>query len=45
MSNLPVPIVIMIAVRNRLAELQPLVPQVVDLLTGDVQAQVYREPG
>ena len=44
-SDLPIPIVIMIAVRNRLAELQPLVPQVMDLLKGDLQARVYRVPG
>ena len=44
-SNLPLPVVIMIAVRNRLAELQPLVHQVVDVLMGDLQARVYRVPG
>lgn len=43
-DKLLVPIVIMLAVRNRLADLQPLVPQVLDLLSGDLQAQVYRVP-
>ena len=43
-NNLPMPIVIMVAVRNRLAELQPLVPQVLDLLAGDLQARVYLVP-
>ena len=43
-NKLPIPIVIMIAVRNRLAELQPLVPHVLDLLSGDLQVQVYRVP-
>ena len=43
-SNLPIPIVIMIAVRNRLAELQPLVPQVVDVLSDDPEAWIYRGP-
>lgn len=43
-DNLPIPIVIIVAVRNRLAELQPLVPQVLDLLKGGLQARVYRVP-
>ena len=41
-DKLPVPIDIMLAVRNRLAELQSLVPQVLNLLSGDLQVQVYR---
>ena len=42
---LPLPIIIMFGVRNRLAELQPLVPGVVDLLSGHLQRRIYRIPG
>ena len=41
-SDLPVPVVIMIAARNRLQELQPLVPGVVAALSGDLQKRIYR---
>ena len=41
---LPVPVVIMLAARNRLAELLPLVPPVVDVLSGELQKRVYRVP-
>ena len=43
-NYLPIPVVIMIAGRNRLAELQPLVPQVVALLADDLQDRIYRVP-
>ena len=41
---LPIPVVIMLAARNRLAELQPLVPAVVEVLSGDLQRHIYRVP-
>ena len=40
-DNLPLPVVIMIAVRNRLQDLQPIVPKVVDVLSGSVQRRIY----
>ena len=39
--GLPLPVIIMLGVRNRLAELQPLV---VDLLSGRLQRRIYRIP-
>ena len=44
MRNLPLPIIIMLGVRNRLAELQPLVPGVMQVLSGDLQRRIYRVP-
>lgn len=41
-KNLPIPIVIMIAARNRLQELRPLVPGVIATLSGDLRRRVYR---
>ena len=41
-NGLPLPIIIMPGVRNRLAELQPLVPNVVDVLSGDLHRRIYR---
>ena len=41
-DDLPIPVVVMLAARNRLADLQPLVPGVVDVLSGDPQRRVYR---
>ncbi len=41
-SELPIPVVVMLAPRNRLAELRPLVPSVVDVLSGDLQRRIYR---
>ena len=35
----------MIASRNRLAELRPLVPEVVETLAGDLRKSVYHIPG
>ena len=43
-NELPIPVVIMLAARNRLAELQPLVPRVMDVLSGDLQRRIYRVP-
>ncbi|MCY4169483.1 MAG: hypothetical protein OXE82_14495 [Rhodobacter sp.] len=43
-DTLPIPVVIMLAGRNRLAELLPLVPPVIDLLSGDPQTRIYRVP-
>ena len=45
LEALPIPVVIMLAARNRLTELQPLVPAVVDVLSGDLQRRFYRVPG
>ena len=42
MSGLPLPVIIMFGVRNRLVELQPLIPGVVDVLSGDLQRRIYR---
>ena len=42
LDSLPVPVVIMIAARNRLQQLQPLVPGVVAVLSGDLQGRIYR---
>ena len=44
-SGLPLAVIIMFGVRNRLAELQPLVPGVVDVLSGNLQRRIYRIPG
>ncbi len=41
-NDLPIPVVIMLASRNRLAELQPLVPRVVEVLSGELQKSIYR---
>ena len=41
LDDLPVPVVIMIAVRGRLDQLRPLVPQVVDVLSGPLDKRVY----
>ena len=44
LDALPIPVVIMLAERNRLTELEPLVPRVVDVLSGPVQRRIYRVP-
>ena len=44
MRDLPVPIIIMLGVRNRLPELQPLVPGVMEVLSGELQRRIYRVP-
>ena len=40
-GTLPVAVVVMLAPRNRLRELQPLVPGVVSVLSGDLQKRIY----
>ena len=42
LENLSIPVVVMIAFRTRLQELQPLVPQVVDVVIGNLQKRIYR---
>ena len=44
LDKLQVPVVIMIAARSRLRELQPPVPEVVAVLSGDLQRRIYRVP-
>ncbi len=44
LNALPVPVIIMLAAHNRLAELQPLVPAAVTLLSGDLQRRIYHVP-
>ena len=45
LNNIPVPVVIMAAGRNRLQELQPLVDAVVEVPPrGGVQGRVYSDP-
>ena len=43
-NRLPMPVVVMLAARNRITELQPLVPDVVSVLSGDLQRRIYRVP-
>ena len=40
-SRLPIPVVIMVAASNRLAELKPLVPKVIGVLAGELHRRVY----
>ena len=41
-SALPIPVIIMMAARNRLADLQPLIPKTVAVLSEDLQSRIYR---
>ena len=41
-DTLPIPVIVMIASRTRVQELQPLIPQVLDIVTGDLEKRVYR---
>ena len=43
-NDLPLPVIIMLGVRNRLAELQPLIPGAMEVLSGHLQRRVYRVP-
>ena len=43
-KDLPIPVVVMLAPRNRLQELQPLALGVVSILSGDLQRRIYRVP-
>ena len=44
LSSLPIPVVILVAARNRLQELEPLVPGVVEVLSRQLQPGIYRVP-
>ena len=41
-NSLPIPVVILIATGNRLQDLEPLVPGIVDVLSGQLQPGIYR---
>ena len=41
-SELPIPVIVMLAPRNRLADLQPLVPQVARVLSDPLENRIYR---
>ena len=41
-SELPIPVVILVAVRNRVQDLQPLVPGVIAVLSENLQRRIYR---
>ena len=43
-SQLPLPVVIVIAARNRMEDLQPLVPAIVSPLMENLQRRIYRVP-
>ena len=45
LDRLPIPVVIMIAFRTRVQELKPLVPEVVDIVTGELERRIYRVVG
>ena len=42
LDELPIPVVVMLGSRNRLAELQPLVPGIVKALTGELRNGMYQ---
>ena len=44
-SHLPIPVIVMLAFRNRLAELQPLVSSVTRLLSKPLENRFYRVSG
>ena len=41
-SELPIPVVILVALRNRVQGLQPLVPGVIAVLSENLQRRIYR---
>ena len=43
-DELPIPVIVMRPHRVRLGDLQPLVPEVVSILMGDLQRRFYRVP-
>ena len=43
-SELPIAVIIAIAAGNRLEDLQPLVPEIVAVLTEDLSHRIYRVP-
>lgn len=44
LAELPIPVIVMLARRNRLPDLQPLVADAVKLLRGGLASAVYRVP-
>ena len=44
LAGLALPVIIMVARRSRLQELQPLVPEVIAVLSEDLQSRIYRVP-
>jgi len=44
LATLSIPVIVMLAPRNRLAELQPLVPFVTSLLSDRLENRIYRVP-
>ena len=42
LDALPLPVIVLIASRTRVQELRPLIDQIVDLATGELQRRVYR---
>ena len=42
LNDLPIPVVVMLAARNRRQELQPLVPQVITVLSGTLHRRIYQ---
>lgn len=42
LEQLPIPVIIMVAPRTRLQELQALVPRVIDIVSGNLEKLVYR---
>ena len=40
-DNLPLPVIVMIASRTRVQELQLLLPRVVEVVTGNLQRRIY----
>ena len=44
LSELPIPVVIVIAASNRMEDLRPLVPGIVSVLSEDVQCRIYHVP-
>ena len=41
-GDLQIPVVILLAARNRLQELEPLVPGVISVLSSGIQKRIYR---
>ncbi len=41
LDDLPVPVVVMLALRNRLEELEPLVPEVIRVLSEALSKQIH----
>ena len=41
-DRLPIPVLVLVAPRTRVKELRPLVPRVVDVVTGPLRRRIYR---